>query len=442
MAPISPTATKSAEWNRGAYLVEGLAHCGACHTPRNALGAEKARDAFAGGDVDNWHAYAINSQSPAPVPWDADALFGYLRQGWHPDHGVARGPMAQVVGNLSEVPESDVRAIATYMADVFGAPTPDRKRRGDDVLAQAASRPAQAPQASNGNAARRVGLCRGLRDLPCQRPGAALWRDQPRAQHDHQRSRRAQRRQHRAFRHPSRGRRAQSDHAGFADSMSDDQIAALLDYLRARFSNQPPWTNTADIVRECQADPDRPFAEFVRARQRPGRRNQARQAMMTLKVNGQDHQVDADPDTPLLYVLRDDLKLNAAKFGCGLGQCGACTVIVDGKAVLSCVTPLVLLEGKKVTTLEGLGTIEAPAPIQRAFIEEQAAQCGYCIAGMMMRAQALLQRNSKPTDAQIRAELELNLCRCGTHMRILRAVHRAGQLMQTADASPARRSTP
>ena len=158
--------------------------------------------------------------------------------------------------------------------------------------------------------------------------------------------------------------------------------------------------------------------------------------MMTLKVNGQDHQVDADPDTPLLYVLRDDLKLNAAKFGCGLGQCGACTVIVDGKAVLSCVTPLVLLEGKKVTTLEGLGTIEAPAPIQRAFIEEQAAQCGYCIAGMMMRAQALLQRNSKPTDAQIRAELELNLCRCGTHMRILRAVHRAGQLMQTADASP------
>ena len=158
--------------------------------------------------------------------------------------------------------------------------------------------------------------------------------------------------------------------------------------------------------------------------------------MMTLKVNGQDHQIDADPDTPLLYVLRDDLKLNAAKFGCGLGQCGACTVIVDGKAVLSCVTPVLLLEGKKVTTLEGLGTIETPAPIQRAFIEEQAAQCGYCIAGMMMRAQALLQRNSKPTDEQIRAELELNLCRCGTHMRILRAVHRASRLMQTADTSP------
>ena len=157
--------------------------------------------------------------------------------------------------------------------------------------------------------------------------------------------------------------------------------------------------------------------------------------MTTLKVNGQEHAVDADPDTPLLYVLREDLKLNAAKFGCGLGQCGACTVIVDGQAVLSCVTPLLLVAGRNVTTLEGLGTTAAPAPIQRAFIEEQAAQCGYCIAGMMMRAQALLQKNAKPTEAQIRAELQPNLCRCGTHMRILRAVRRAATLMQTADAS-------
>ncbi len=159
--------------------------------------------------------------------------------------------------------------------------------------------------------------------------------------------------------------------------------------------------------------------------------------MMTVKVNGRDHQVDVEPDTPLLYVLRDDLKLNAAKFGCGLGQCGSCTVIVDGKAVLSCVTPMVLLEGKQVTTLEGLGTASRPAPIQRAFMEEQAAQCGYCIAGMMMRAQALLQRNPKPTDEQIRAELAPHLCRCGTHMRILRAVHRAARLMDTAELAPA-----
>ena len=159
--------------------------------------------------------------------------------------------------------------------------------------------------------------------------------------------------------------------------------------------------------------------------------------MTTLKVNGQDHQIDSEPDTPLLYVLRDELQLNAAKFGCGLGQCGACTVIVDGKAVLSCVTPLLLLEGKQVTTLEGLGSTSALAPIQRAFIEEQAAQCGYCIAGMMMRAQALLQRVPKPTDEQIRAELGPHLCRCGTHMRIIRAVKRAAQLMDTAALAPA-----
>jgi nicotinate dehydrogenase subunit A len=157
--------------------------------------------------------------------------------------------------------------------------------------------------------------------------------------------------------------------------------------------------------------------------------------MMTLKVNGQDHRIEADPDTPLLYVLREELQLNAAKFGCGLGQCGSCTVMVDGKPVLSCVTPLLLLEGKQVTTLEGLGSIEHPAPIQRAFMDEQAAQCGYCIPGMMMRAQALLQDNSRPTDAEIRAALEPNLCRCGTHMRILRAVHRAAALMQRADAA-------
>lgn len=158
--------------------------------------------------------------------------------------------------------------------------------------------------------------------------------------------------------------------------------------------------------------------------------------MMNLKINGRDHQVDAEPDTPLLYVLRDNLGLNAAKYGCGLGQCGACTVMVDGKAVFSCVTPILLLKDKEITTLEGLGTLERPAPIQRAFIEEQAAQCGYCIPGMMMRAQALLQRTPNPSDQQIRAELGPHLCRCGTHMRILRAVHRAAEMMTRAEAGP------
>ena len=156
---------------------------------------------------------------------------------------------------------------------------------------------------------------------------------------------------------------------------------------------------------------------------------------ISLKVNGTTRSVEAAPDTPLLYVLRNDFELNGAKFGCGLGQCGACSVLINGAAVRSCLMRIAQLSPNEITTLEGLGTIEAPAPIQRAFMEEQAAQCGYCIAGMMMRAQALLQRNSKPTDEQIRAELEPNLCRCGTHMRILRAVHRAIRLMDTADAA-------
>jgi nicotinate dehydrogenase subunit A len=153
---------------------------------------------------------------------------------------------------------------------------------------------------------------------------------------------------------------------------------------------------------------------------------------ITLKVNGQQQTVDADPDTPLLYVLRNDLKLNAAKFGCGLGQCGACTVIVDGKPIFSCLTPIMVLEGRDIRTVESLGTVEKPGPMQQAFIEMQAAQCGYCIPGMMMRAQALLEGNPKADETQIRTALEPNLCRCGTHMRILAAVKRAGELMQQA----------
>jgi nicotinate dehydrogenase subunit A len=159
---------------------------------------------------------------------------------------------------------------------------------------------------------------------------------------------------------------------------------------------------------------------------------------MKLNINKLQHDVTADPRTPLLYVLRDDLKLNAAKFGCGLSQCGACTVLVDGEPVFSCVTPLSLLAGKEITTLEGLGTAAEPAPIQRAFIEAQAAQCGYCIAGMMMRAQALLQKKPHASDAEIRAWLEPNLCRCGTHMRILRAVHLAQTIMTSPQAGGAR----
>jgi len=155
--------------------------------------------------------------------------------------------------------------------------------------------------------------------------------------------------------------------------------------------------------------------------------------MVTLNVNGAAHDVDAEPDTPLLYVLRDDLKLNAAKFGCGLGQCGACTVVVDGAPVFSCLTPISLIGNRKVTTLEGLGSTASPGPLQKAFIEEQAAQCGYCIPGMMMRAHSLVEKGGNPSDREIRQHMQTNLCRCGTHMRILRAVRRALEARKLAN---------
>jgi aerobic-type carbon monoxide dehydrogenase small subunit (CoxS/CutS family) len=139
-------------------------------------------------------------------------------------------------------------------------------------------------------------------------------------------------------------------------------------------------------------------------------------------INGKPHALQADPATPLLYVLRNELQLNGAKFGCGMGQCGACTVILDGKAVFSCLTPLGALEGRAVRTVEGMGSAERPGKLQAAFIRHQAAQCGYCIAGMLTRAQALLDRNPHPTEQQIRAHMEPNLCRCGTHHRILAAI--------------------
>jgi aerobic-type carbon monoxide dehydrogenase small subunit (CoxS/CutS family) len=149
--------------------------------------------------------------------------------------------------------------------------------------------------------------------------------------------------------------------------------------------------------------------------------------MMTLIVNGMPHQLDIDPSTPLLYALRNQLGLHGAKYGCGLGQCGACTVIVGDKPVFSCLMPVAAIGSRSVHTIEGLGSTDNPGKLQQAFIDTQAAQCGYCIAGMVMRAQALLDRVASPTDEQIRAHMEPNLCRCGTHMRILAAIRQAGQ---------------
>ena len=146
---------------------------------------------------------------------------------------------------------------------------------------------------------------------------------------------------------------------------------------------------------------------------------------ITLNVNNQDRKISAEPNSMLLYALRDNLKLHGPKFGCGLSECGACTVIMDGKAVHSCVTPLSATQGHKITTLEGLGTPEHPHPLQQAFIDEQAAQCGYCINGMIMTAKAFLDKNPHPGRDDIKKALNKNLCRCGTHMRIVRAVQRA-----------------
>jgi nicotinate dehydrogenase subunit A len=150
-------------------------------------------------------------------------------------------------------------------------------------------------------------------------------------------------------------------------------------------------------------------------------------SVMNLRVNGQRHSVDVDPATPLLYVLSDDLALRGPKFGCGLGQCGSCTVIFKGQAIRSCITPVAEVAGSEITTLEGLGTIEKPHPIQKAFIDEQAMQCGFCINGVIMTAKAFLDRNPKATDAEIRQAMSGVLCRCHGHGRMIRAIKRYTQ---------------
>jgi len=156
-------------------------------------------------------------------------------------------------------------------------------------------------------------------------------------------------------------------------------------------------------------------------------RNTGEEMTISLKVNGSRRSVPAEADTPLLYVLRNDLALNGAKFGCGLAQCGACTVLIDGRAARSCVTEIGAIGNAEITTIEGLGTVDKPHPLQQAFIDEQAVQCGYCINGMIMTAKDLLDQNPRPTSAEVREALAQNFCRCGTHGRIIRAVLRAAR---------------
>jgi nicotinate dehydrogenase subunit A len=163
--------------------------------------------------------------------------------------------------------------------------------------------------------------------------------------------------------------------------------------------------------------------------------------MITLTVNGVRHTLDVDPSMPLLYMLRNHLELNGPKFGCGLGQCGACTVIVGTQPTFSCLLPAGAVADRPVRTIEGLGTVEKPGVVQRAFIHQQAAQCGYCISGMVMRAQALLEQTPSPSDDEIRAYMEPNLCRCGTHMRIIAAIREAShEMKREAGATPAAKS--
>lgn len=154
----------------------------------------------------------------------------------------------------------------------------------------------------------------------------------------------------------------------------------------------------------------------------------------SLIVNGSSHIVEGEPQTPLLYFLRNDLALNSPKFGCGLGECGACTVLIDGKAARSCAYPIRLAADHAVVTLEGLGSLESPHAVQDAFVQSQAAQCGYCISGMIMTATAFLERHPEPTEAEVREALRYNLCRCGTHVEIVNAVMLAAQLRKERSA--------
>jgi mono/diheme cytochrome c family protein len=242
-------SAQSAEWNRGAYLVDGLAHCGACHTPRNVLGAERTSAPFSGGDVDNWQAYAINSRSPSPVPWDAEALFRYLRQGWHPDHGVAPGPMAEVVSNLSSVQESDVHAIATYMTSVFGPPTQDRLRQASAVREQIKSPPAEPALANPSGASIYAAACASCHESDRKLPyggvnlglSTAISASEPRNAINVILS---------GVR-PVEGERSPIM-PGFAGSMTDEQISELLNYLRTRFSNQPAWSGVEKTVQDAR----------------------------------------------------------------------------------------------------------------------------------------------------------------------------------------------
>lgn len=255
-----PNPAKSAEWNRGAYLAEGLGHCGACHTPRNRLGAEDSAQHFAGGEAEGWQAYAINEASHAPIPWDREALAFYLRNGWHRLHGVSRGPMAEVTGNLAGLSDADVGAIATYVADRMGTPSAERKQ-GADRLQQHFAGPAPAPAQADSQT---------VPPAVAGMPGAKLYAAACATCHESGRAQpyggldfRLSTAVHAPnpqnivnvtlFGLPPADGEASAVMPGFAASLSDGQIADLLAYMRARFASGEPWRDVTDMVRKTRS---------------------------------------------------------------------------------------------------------------------------------------------------------------------------------------------
>jgi mono/diheme cytochrome c family protein len=260
--PYAPDAAQSDVWNRGAYLVEGLAHCGACHTPRNILGAEKTQDRFAGGEAEGWTAYALNQASPAPVPWDSEALRIYLRNGWHEAHGVARGPMAPVIDNLASIPDSDLRAMTTYMVAIIGEPSAQRRLAGK-ALIEHAHKPGPRSEPASTETQTVAGS-----DHP-RTPGALIYQAACASCHESGRplpfggidlalSTGPSGPDARNVINvvlwglpPAEGERSPIM-PGFAGSFSDQQLAALLSYMRSRFSDKPAWADIEKDIRDAR----------------------------------------------------------------------------------------------------------------------------------------------------------------------------------------------
>ncbi|MGQ7794469.1 cytochrome c [Faunimonas sp. B44] len=252
-----PDPNRSEAWNRGAYLAEGLGHCGSCHTPRNRFGALEAERHWAGGEAEGWTAYPIDETSPAPVPWDPESLAFYLRNGWHAHHGVSRGPMAEVTGNLRALPDEDIEAIAIYTASVMGEPTPERLRQTEELLAEAAGGPGAMIPAADSQAAPAA---------PAARSGEAIYLAACSPCHDAGRSLpfgglnlllstavNAPSPQNIVnmvyFGLPAADGQASSVMPGYRGVISEDEMVALLEYLRERFTDRPPWENLGEIVR-------------------------------------------------------------------------------------------------------------------------------------------------------------------------------------------------